>query len=82
MILSAVWVVISTRSPESRNPDALQRIFRRTDSMNKHSTENDPQKGPKKTPPIKVKEDPKATILKHASDDVLALAIRDMMKKK
>ncbi len=32
--------------------------------------------------PIKVKEDPKATILKHASDDVLALAIRDMMKKK
>ena len=32
-------------------------------------------------PPIKVKETPKATILKHASDDVLALAIRDMMKK-
>ena len=32
--------------------------------------------------PIKVKEDPKATILQHASDDVLALAIRDMMKKK
>ena len=49
--------------------------------MNKHSTENDPQKGPKKAHPIKVKENPKATILKHASDDVLALAIRDMMKK-
>ena len=42
----------------------------------------DPKKKSKKTPPIKVKEDPKATILKHASDDVLAMAIRDMMKKK
>ncbi len=34
-----------------------------------------------KTSPIKVKEDPKATILKHASDDVLAMAIRDVMNK-
>ncbi len=41
----------------------------------------DPKKKSKKTPSIKVKEDPKATILKHASDDVLAMAIRDMMKK-
>ena len=36
----------------------------------------------KKSSPIKVKEDPRTTILKHASDDVLALAIRGMMKKK
>ena len=40
-----------------------------------------PKKG-QKAVPVKVKEDPKATILKHASDDVLAMAIRDMMKKK
>ena len=45
----------------------------------------DPKGQKKKQPaatPIKVKENPKATILKHASDDFLAMAIRDMMKKK
>ena len=40
------------------------------------------QKKQSSAPPIKVKENPKATILKHASDDMLARAIRDMMKKK
>ncbi len=34
-----------------------------------------------KAKPIIVKEDPKTTILKHASNDALAMAIRDMMKK-
>lgn len=52
-------------------------------------THKKPQKAPKlqkslkpqKAPKITVKENPKATILKKAPEEALALAIREMMKK-
>ena len=48
----------------------------------KRPNSKDQKKKQQSATPIKIKEDPKATILKHASDDFLAMAIRDMMKKK
>ncbi len=46
-------------------------------SKKQTETHNKPQKAPK----ITVRENPKATILKKAPEEALALAIREMMKK-